>query len=77
MNPRFMLALTRMRLNERRAVEDRRAAGHKAFQTMTHAVKVLSRLQLPAELVARVTRSAHASPPLRAFESFRHSHKTA
>ena len=59
-NPRFMLALTRMRLNERRAVEDRRAAGHKAFQTMTQGVKVLSRLQLPRELVGRVTRPARA-----------------
>ena len=59
-NPRFMLALTRMRLNERRALEDRRAAGHKAFQTMTHGVKVLSRLQLPREFVGRVTRPARA-----------------
>lgn len=59
-NPRFMLALTRMRLNERRAVEDRRAAGHKAFQAMTHGVKVLSRLQLPREFVGRVTRPARA-----------------
>jgi Fe-S oxidoreductase len=59
-NPRFMLALTRMRLNERRAVEDRRAAGHKAFAIMTHGVKVLSRLQLPREFVGRVTRPAGA-----------------
>jgi heterodisulfide reductase subunit D len=59
-NPRFMLALTRMQLNERRALEDRRAAGHKAFQTMTHGVKVLSRLQLPREFVGRVTRPARA-----------------
>jgi Fe-S oxidoreductase len=59
-NPRFMLALTRMRLNERKALDDRRAAGHKAFQAMTHGVKVLSRLQLPREFVARVTRSARA-----------------
>jgi heterodisulfide reductase subunit D len=59
-NPRFMLALTRMRLNERRAADDRRAAGHKAFQTMTHGVKVLSRLQLPREFVNRVTRPARA-----------------
>ena len=59
-NPRFMLALTRMRLNERRAIDDRRAAGHKAFQTMTRGVKVLSRLQLPHDLVGRVTRPARA-----------------
>jgi Fe-S oxidoreductase len=59
-NPRFMLAMTRMKLNERNAESDRRAAGQKAFNTMSQGVKVLSRLQLPADLVARVTRSAHA-----------------
>lgn len=57
-NPRFMLALTRVRLNERRAVEDRRATGQKGFLTMSRAVKVLSRLQLPSEFVGRVTRPA-------------------
>jgi Fe-S oxidoreductase len=64
-NPRFMLAMTRMKLNERTAEADRRAAGQKAFNTMSQGVKVLSRLQLPADLVARVTRSAHADegPP--------------
>jgi heterodisulfide reductase subunit D len=59
-NPRFMLALTRVRLNERRAVEDRRATGQKGFLTMSRAVKVLSRLQLPSEFVGRVTRPARA-----------------
>ena len=59
-NPRFMLALTRVRLNERRAVEDRRATGQKGFLTMSRAVKVLSRLQLPSDFVGRVTRPARA-----------------
>jgi len=59
-NPRFMLALTRVQLNQRRALEDRQATGHKAFQTMSRGVKVLSRLQLPADLVGRITRSARA-----------------
>jgi heterodisulfide reductase subunit D len=59
-NPRFMLALTRVRLNERRAVEERRATGQKAFHAMSRGVKVLSRLQLPAEFVGRVTRPARA-----------------
>ncbi len=59
-NPRFMLALTRVRLNQRRALEERRATGHKAFQTMSRGVKVLSRLQLPADLLGRITRSARA-----------------
>jgi heterodisulfide reductase subunit D len=60
-NPRFMLAMTRIALTERKAEADRRATGQKAFHTMSQGVKVLSRLQLPADLVARVTRSAHAS----------------
>jgi heterodisulfide reductase subunit D len=60
-NPRFMLAMTRIKLNETKADADRHAAGQKAFHTMSRGVKVLSRLQLPADLVARVTRSAHAS----------------
>ena len=59
-NPRFMLALTRVRLNEERAEEERRATGQKAFHTMSRAVKVLSRLQLPADLVGRITRPARA-----------------
>ena len=59
-NPRFMLSLTRLRLNERRAEEERRAAGQKAFHTMSRGVKVLSRLQLPAEFVGRVTRPARS-----------------
>ena len=60
-NPRFMLAMTRMKLNEAKAEPTRQANGQKAFNTMTQGVKVLSRLQLPADLVSRVTRSAHAS----------------
>ncbi len=57
-NPRFMLAMARLRLNARGEGE-RRAAGQAAFNTMSRAVKVLSSLQLPAEIVGRVTRSAH------------------
>ena len=60
-NPRFMLAMTRVALHARTAEAERRATGQKGFNTMSRGVKVLSRLQLPAEFVARVTRSAHAS----------------
>jgi Fe-S oxidoreductase len=59
-NPRFMLALTRMRLNQRHAAEERRKRGQKAFNTMSRGVKVLSRLQLPAEFVGAVTRAPRA-----------------
>jgi Fe-S oxidoreductase len=59
-NPRFMLALTRMRLNQRQTAEERRARGQTAFQAMSRGVKVLSRLQLPPEFVAAITRAARA-----------------
>ena len=60
-NPRFMLAMARVRLSQRKADDERRVAGQKAFQTMSRSVKVLSRLQLPSEFVDRATRSAHAT----------------
>ena len=59
-NPRFMLAATRLRLNERRAVSERHATGQAGFQKMSEGVKVLSRLQLPADLLAGMIRSARA-----------------
>src|SRR5574342_710915 len=59
-NPRFMLAAARLRLNERRAASERHATGRAGFQKMSETVKVLSRLQLPADLVAGMTRSARA-----------------
>jgi heterodisulfide reductase subunit D len=57
-NPRFMLAATRLRLNERRAASERHATGQAGFQKMSEGVKVLSRLQVPADLLAGMTRSA-------------------
>ncbi len=57
-NPRFMLAATRLRLNERRQANERRATGRAGFKKMSTAVKVLSRLQLPADLLAGLTRAA-------------------
>ncbi|MBI2217346.1 MAG: (Fe-S)-binding protein [Candidatus Rokubacteria bacterium] len=65
-NPRFMLAMARVRLHERQPLAARRAAGLKSFQTMSQGVKVLSRLQLPGDFLARVTRSAHAERDTRA-----------
>ena len=59
-NPRFMLAMTRVKLNERAEEATRRDKGRAGFQTMSQGVKVLSRLQLPAAFVSDVTRSAHA-----------------
>lgn len=65
-NPRFMLAMTRVKLNERKAESERHATGQKAFHTMTQGVRVLSRLQLPLAFVSDVTRSGQAEPPSRA-----------
>jgi Fe-S oxidoreductase len=59
-NPRFMLAATRLRLNERREAKECHATGQAGFQKMSEAVKVLSRLQLPTDLLASITRSARA-----------------
>ncbi|MDP6558667.1 MAG: (Fe-S)-binding protein [Candidatus Binatia bacterium] len=59
-NPRFMLAATRLKLSQQRAVEKRHATGRAGFQKMSEAVKVLSRAQLPAELLARITQSTRA-----------------
>jgi Fe-S oxidoreductase len=59
-NPRFMLAATRLRLNERRSASERHATGQAGFQKMSEGVKVLSRLQVPADLLAGMTRSARA-----------------
>jgi Fe-S oxidoreductase len=59
-NPRFMLAATRLRLNERRQASERRATGRAGFKKMSTAVKVLSRLQLPADLLASLARGAES-----------------
>jgi Fe-S oxidoreductase len=59
-NPRFMLAMARVKLNEQATEDERRTKGRAAFHTMSQGVKILSRLQLPAAFVADVTRSAHA-----------------
>lgn len=63
-NPRFMLAATRLRLNERQAVATKRATGRSGFKKMSTGVKVLSRLQLAPDLLAGFTRaSTTASTP--------------
>jgi heterodisulfide reductase subunit D len=60
-NPRFMLAMTRVKLHEATAEAEREAKGRTAFTAMSRGVKVLSRLQLPVAFVSDVTRSAHAA----------------
>jgi heterodisulfide reductase subunit D len=60
-NPRFMLAATRLRLNEQRQANERRATGRAGFKKMSTAVKVLSRLQLPADMLAGLTQVPEAA----------------
>ncbi|HEY1234479.1 MAG TPA: (Fe-S)-binding protein [Candidatus Binatia bacterium] len=64
-NPRFMLAATRLRLNERQTVQAKRANGRSGFKKMSTAVKILSRLQLPPDLLAGFTSASTAAsgPP--------------
>jgi heterodisulfide reductase subunit D len=61
-NPRFMLAAARLKINQRRGPGERHATGQAGFQKMSEAVKVLSRLQLPADLIAHLTKSARSEP---------------
>src|SRR5436190_9747176 len=52
-NPRFMLTMARLAVQKRNDKDTRKRAGHAGFTQMTRGVRVLSRLQLPPELMAR------------------------
>jgi len=52
-NPRLMLALARVAMLQKAAPADRRQTGFTRFGAMTKGVRVLSRLQLPPEALAR------------------------
>jgi Fe-S oxidoreductase len=52
-NPRFMLALARVAMQRRASVEERRSKGTGAFSSMGRSVRVLSRMQLPAAVLAK------------------------
>jgi Fe-S oxidoreductase len=58
-NPRFMLAMARRALKKSAPDSDRRDAGKANFQSMSRGVRVLSRLQLPPELLERLSPSSH------------------
>jgi len=58
-NPRFMLAMARRALKKRTPETERREAGKANFQSMSRGVRVLSRLQLPPELLERLSPSSH------------------
>lgn len=58
-NPRFMLMMARDRLNAKLPAEARKTAGKRDFQAMSRAARVISRLQLPADLMARLSPASH------------------
>ena len=58
-NPRFMLSLARRALKKAQPEDARRDAGKDGFRAMSRGVRVLSRLQLPPELMARLNPSSH------------------
>ncbi len=52
-NPRFMLSLARLEMQRRASAEDRHARGGASFSAMSRSVRVLSRIQLPANVLDR------------------------
>jgi len=62
-NPRFMLALARIAIQRRATVEEQHAKGSAAFANMGRGVRVLSRMQLPAEVLRRFRGEAPAGAP--------------
>src|SRR5215467_12528184 len=58
-NPRFMVNMARIAAKAKRGPEEVRRAAHRYFTTMSRSTRVISRLQLPPEVVARI------NPPLR------------
>lgn len=62
-NPRFMLTMARRRLNEQGETADRRDAGRQSFQLMSKGVRMLSRLQMPLDVLARLNPPAKRPVP--------------
>ncbi len=65
-NPRFMLTMARRRLNELNAPEMRKAEGREKFQAMSQGVRMLSRLQMPVDVLARLNPPAKRAKPAQA-----------
>lgn len=61
-NPRFMVNMARIAAKAKRGPEEVRRAAHRYFTTMSRSTRVISRLQLAPEVVARI------NPPLRTEE---------
>ena len=61
-NPRFMLSLARLALQRRSGVEERRTKGASAFSAMGRGVRVLSRMQLAPDVLARFRSETSTKP---------------
>jgi heterodisulfide reductase subunit D len=61
-NPRFMLAMARLALKRAGEIAPQRAAGVTAFRKMSRGVRILSRLQLPATLLQRLSQLRAEEP---------------
>lgn len=61
-NPRFMLAMSRRTLNEKNPEDVIRSASRSTFKGMSAGVRMLSRLQLPPELLSRINPAPARSP---------------
>lgn len=67
-NPRFMLAMARLAARREQGEAKTRANGRASFGTMSNAVRALSRLQLPQDVLTRIhpassKRDAHVQAP--------------
>ncbi|MGH7045642.1 MAG: (Fe-S)-binding protein [Stellaceae bacterium] len=63
-NPRFMVNMARIAVKAKRGDAEVRRAAHQYFTTMGRSTRVISRLQLAPEVVARI------NPPLRAADEY-------
>ena len=62
-NPRFMLALARVAMQRRATAEEQHKKGSAAFSNMGRGVRVLSRMQLPADVLRRFRSEGPAEVP--------------
>jgi heterodisulfide reductase subunit D len=66
LNPRFLLSMVRRASSKDKTLQVRRAGGRSDFKKMSRGVRVLSRLQMPPEVLNRLSPSSHPnteSPP--------------
>jgi Fe-S oxidoreductase len=63
-NPRFMVNMARIAAKEKLGEAEVRRAGHQYFTTMSRSTRVISRLQLAPEVLAKI------NPPLRGIDEY-------